>query len=328
MGAQIITGFNHGNPLNAIVRGQLALRYHLMWDEITMYDSDGQAVNHERDMMVNKIHNDLLERTSDFRLKPTAVETLEGMSDYIDLCQDPIEMRSDRTNAPAVNRGRQQAVPPGFAKLQGRTQVIAGNSSNRTAAQAVKEAGWQLRPGITKQHSLALEAVATESSAPTLGATMDEAVRQYQELVDLTPQDMRLLNWHYADLEYANAATVSSLSLGGHDQDSGNEFEGRHSEVIGGYIQVPRGLMMLPTPLDVRFESTVKKITYTGESGSQEGPATVECCNGEVFEADRVVLTSPLGVLKAQTIAFEPSLPEWKEGAIQRMGFGLLNKVS
>ncbi|KAG9543859.1 hypothetical protein KCU97_g21680, partial [Aureobasidium melanogenum] len=52
MGAQIITGFNHGNPLNAIVRGQLALRYHLMWDEITMYDSDGLAVNHERDMMV------------------------------------------------------------------------------------------------------------------------------------------------------------------------------------------------------------------------------------------------------------------------------------
>lgn len=327
MGAQIITGFNHGNPLNAIVRGQLALRYHLMWDEITMYDSDGQAVNHERDMMVNKIHNDLLERASDFRLKPTAVETLEGLPDYVDLCQDPMEMKTDKKNAPAVNQERQQAVPPGFAKLQGRTQVIAGNSSSRTAAQAVKSAGWPLRPGITKRHSLALDAVANVSANPTLGATMDEAIRQYQELVELTPQDMRLLNWHYADLEYANAAAVSSLSLGGHDQDSGNEFEGRHSEVVGGYIQVPRGLMMLPYPLDVRFQAVVQKITYTSNDDNPDRPATVLCSNGDTFEADQIILTSPLGVLKAQTIAFEPSLPEWKEGAIQRMGFGLLNKV-
>jgi hypothetical protein len=327
MGAQIITGFNHGNPLNAIVRGQLALRYHLMWDEITMYDSDGLAVNHERDMMVNKIHNDLLERASDFRVKPTLVETLEGLPDYVDVCQDPVEIKTERTNAPTLNKERQQAVPPGFAKLQGRTQVVAGNSSSRTAAQAVRSAGWQLRPGITKRHSLALDAIATESDKPTLGATMDEAIRQYQELVELTPQDMRLLNWHYADLEYANAATVSTLSLGGHDQDSGNEFEGRHSEVVGGYIQVPRGLMMLPYPLDVRFESVVEKITYNANDDDTDSSATVLCSSGEVFEADQVILTSPLGVLKAGTIAFEPALPDWKKGAIERMGFGLLNKV-
>jgi len=156
---------------------------------------------------------------------------------------------------------------------------------------------------------------------------MDEAIRQYQELVELTPQDMRLLNWHYADLEYANAATVSTLSLGGHDQDSGNEFEGRHSEVVGGYIQVPRGLMMLPYPLDVRFESVVEKITYNASDDDADTSAKVLCSSGEVFEADQIILTSPLGVLKAETITFEPALPDWKKGAIDRMGFGLLNKV-
>jgi hypothetical protein len=327
MGAQIITGFKHGNPLNAIVRGQLALHYHLMWDEITMYDSDGIAVNHERDMMVNKIHNDLLERASDFRLKPTSVETLQGLADFVDVCQDPPEIKTDKTNVPTLNQEK-QAVPPGFAKLQGRTQVIAGNSSSRTAAQAVRSAGWQLRPGITKRHSLALDSVANESDKPTLGATMDEAIRQYQELVELTPQDMRLLNWHYADLEYANAAPVSTLSLGGHDQDSGNEFEGRHSEVVGGYIQVPRGLMMLPYPLDVRFQAIVETITYNTSEDDSESTAKVSCSNGQVFEADQIVLTSPLGVLKADTIQFEPALPDWKKGAIERMGFGLLNKVS
>lgn len=330
MGAQIVTGFEHGNPLNAIIRGQLGLRYHLMWDEVTMYDCDGRAVDHDRDMLVNKIHNDLLERTSDFRVKPSPVETLEGVADLIDLSQDPPEGKTGNGqkgpgNAPAVDKGRQQAVPPGFAKLQGRTQVLAGNSSSRTAAQAVKIAGWQLRPGVTKHHSLNLDEVSRKASNPTLGATMDEAVRQYQTLVDLTPQDMRLLNWHYADLEYANAAMVSHLSLAGHDQDSGNEFEGRHSEVVGGYIQVPRGLMTLPNQLNVRFDSVVKHIKYAADD--PDGAATIECVDGHIVEADRVVLTSPLGVLKSETIAFQPPLPDWKKGAIKRMGFGLLNKV-
>lgn len=331
MGAQIVTGFEHGNPLNAIIRGQLGLRYHLMWDEVTMYDCDGKPVDHKRDMMVNKIHNDLLERTSDFRVKPVPVETLEGIPEFVEQCGEPPEIKMEEetatlgiNNAPAVEYTRQQAVPPGFAKLQGRTQVVAGNSSSRTAAQAVKAAGWELRPGISRNHSINLDKV-SKISNPTLGATMDEAVRQYQKLVELTPQDMRMLNWHYADLEYANAAMVSKLSLGGHDQDTGNEFEGRHAEVIGGYTQVPRGLMLLPSRLDVRFNSIVKKIKY---SPDDEGMTSIECEDGEIIHADRIVLTSPLGVLKAQTIAFEPPLPDWKRGAIQRMGFGLLNKVS
>ena len=42
---------------------------------------------------------------------------------------------------------------------------------------------------------------------------------------------------------------------------------------------------------------------------------------------DAVLVTVPLGVLKAGSIAFVPPLPERKQGAIQRLGFGLLNKV-
>ena len=43
--------------------------------------------------------------------------------------------------------------------------------------------------------------------------------------------------------------------------------------------------------------------------------------------ADMVLVTLPLGVLKAGTVAFEPPLPAWKRGAVHRLGFGLLNKV-
>ena len=46
-----------------------------------------------------------------------------------------------------------------------------------------------------------------------------------------------------------------------------------------------------------------------------------------IFRGDAVIVTVPLGVLKAQAISFHPPLPEWKTQAINNLGFGLLNKV-
>ena len=157
---------------------------------------------------------------------------------------------------------------------------------------------------------------------------MDEGLRQYQHMLGLAPEDLRLFNWHHANLEYANAANVNQLSLGGWDQDVGNEFEGEHTEIIGGYSQVPRGLYQLPDPLDVRFKHAVKTIRYNTSAASPNGaPIVIECHNGEKIEADEVVLTAPLGVLKDESIKFNPPLPDWKTDCIKRMGFGLLNKV-
>lgn len=48
---------------------------------------------------------------------------------------------------------------------------------------------------------------------------------------------------------------------------------------------------------------------------------------GEKFAADIVLVTAPLGCLKAGQIDFAPKLPAWKTEAIQKLGFGTLNKV-
>ena len=52
------------------------------------------------------------------------------------------------------------------------------------------------------------------------------------------------------------------------------------------------------------------------------------------FKGDAVVVTLPLGCLKeslrgngVNSVQFVPPLPDWKTGAMQRMGFGGLNKV-
>ncbi|KAK5172331.1 uncharacterized protein LTR77_003969 [Saxophila tyrrhenica] len=342
MGAMIVTGFEHGNPLDTIIRGQLGLRYHLMKDALTIYDSDGRPVDEQRDMLNTELYADISDRAGDFRAAPQDTNTLKGDEELISRCRDPISdgfadfqleplpnpMDHLPQYKPAAKRGRRRNAPPQTEKLTGRTRVIEMSNATQSAARAAKEMGWQLREGIARNQSISLNEMARASSHPTLGSVMDDAIEQYQDLVQLTPQDMRMLNWHHANLEYANAAPVSSLSLSGHDQDTGNEFEGAHSEIIGGYTQLPRGLMNLPTKLDVRFDRVVDSIHYNeGAPGESEYTTKVVCSDGQIIEADQVVMTVPLGVLKDDVVDFDPPLPGWKYGVIQRMGFGLLNKV-
>jgi len=56
--------------------------------------------------------------------------------------------------------------------------------------------------------------------------------------------------------------------------------------------------------------------------------------NSTTYKADAVIVTLPLGVLKESlrsnginSIQFIPPLPEWKTAALNRLGFGNLNKV-
>lgn len=49
--------------------------------------------------------------------------------------------------------------------------------------------------------------------------------------------------------------------------------------------------------------------------------------NANVYAADHVIVTVPIGVLKAGSITFTPALPSAKQNAITRLGSGLLNKV-
>lgn len=343
MGAHIITGFDHGNPLSMIIRGQLALHYHPLRDNSTLFDVDGTPVGKIRDEMVEKLYNDILDRVSVFRHKVRLPQTVEGNRGLIEEGRDPTgEDGATITQCEAATAGNLlekglkipinnevvERVPAGVDRLSGKAHMVPGASTKAAPALAAESMGWHLKSSVLAAQDLNLEKVARGSRHPTLGATMDEAVQQYQYLLDLSPQDMRLMNWHFANLEYANAANVGKLSLGGWDQDIGNEFEGEHAQIIGGYLQVPRALWQSPDKLDVRTRRVVNRISYTTDASNAEARGSrIHCDNGEMIEADTIVLTLPLGVLKTDSVRFEPPLPSWKAGAIQRLGFGTLNKV-
>lgn len=341
MGAQIIVGFEHGNPLDQIVRGQLALPYHLLRDISTIYDIDGSPVSEVQDAMDEKLYNDVLDRSGCYRHKAVMVPTAEGDRDMIDTGREStvndgltVRQYEDARRAGTVHLlvpkkrvrrgvGHKTAdiKPAGDAAVD-----LVDPSIEHPAALACQAMGWTLNSGYSTDDTLDLAGVAKASPTQTLGAVMAEGVRQYQRMLPLTPKDMRLLNWHFANLEYANATSVDKLSLSGWDQDMGNEFEGEHSQVIGGYQQLPYGLYSLPTKLDVRTDKIVSGISYDS-IGSKSQKAVIHCEDGENFMADHVVFTGSLGILKEQSINFNPPLPDWKLGTIERLGFGVMNKV-
>ncbi|GHD20449.1 flavin monoamine oxidase family protein [Nocardiopsis kunsanensis] len=100
------------------------------------------------------------------------------------------------------------------------------------------------------------------------------------------------------------------------------------NEFSGDDVVFPDGMGRLTDHLarglDVRLEHTVLSVSHD-EDGAHvrvEGPG-----GEETLTADRVLLTLPLGVLKAGQVEFEPELPWEKTGAIERLGNGRLEKL-
>lgn len=85
-----------------------------------------------------------------------------------------------------------------------------------------------------------------------------------------------------------------------------------------GYSQVAEQLAL---GLDIRLNARVHGIAYPANN-----PVIVTSDVGS-YLAEHVIVTVPIGVLKAGSITFTPGLPSAKQTAISRLGSGLLNKV-
>ena len=72
--------------------------------------------------------------------------------------------------------------------------------------------------------------------------------------------------------------------------------------------------------LDIRCGAVVRRIEH-GEEGVRVST------DAAAYEADAVIVTLPLGVLKSGAVRFDPPLPERKRQAIARLGMGTLTKV-
>ncbi|XP_047341149.1 lysine-specific histone demethylase 1 homolog 3 [Impatiens glandulifera] len=143
----------------------------------------------------------------------------------------------------------------------------------------------------------------------------------------LSPLEKRVMDWHFAHLEYGCAAPLNQVSLPHWNQDDAyGGFGGAHCMIKGGYSSVVEALS---DDLNIHLNNVVEDISYfpNGCKDKLGDKVKVVTSAGREFSGDAVLITVPLGCLKAKTINFLPPLPDWKQSSIQRLGFGVLNKV-
>ena len=134
---------------------------------------------------------------------------------------------------------------------------------------------------------------------------------------DLGEQQRRALVCEvYSNVTLDYAAPPTELSAWWWDE--GKEFAGGDSLVEGGLGGLVR---LLAENLRVRTSSFVAEINSTGPYPG------VRLRDGEKLTARAVLVTVPLGALKAGSIRFVPALPERKAAAIEQLGFGSYHKA-
>ncbi|MGI9163204.1 MAG: FAD-dependent oxidoreductase, partial [Mycobacterium sp.] len=159
-----------------------------------------------------------------------------------------------------------------------------------------------------------VEAGREDSPVPDepLRTALDRAIAD----ADLDAAERLDIEWGISEsIEHEYAGDAVDLSAN-HFDDGGQESGG---DVLlpGGYDKI---LQALAKAVDVRFSHVVASIDTSGDR------AVVTTSLGKFF-ANAVIVTVPLGVLKAGSIQFLPPLPDSKSTAIDRLGMGVLSKT-
>ncbi|XP_031988603.1 lysine-specific histone demethylase 1A isoform X2 [Corvus moneduloides] len=334
LGAMVVTGLG-GNPM-AVVSKQVNMELAKIKQKCPLYEANGQAVPKEKDEMVEQEFNRLLEATSylshqlDFNvLNNKPVSLGQALEVVIQLQEKHVKDEQIEHWKKIVKT--QEELKDLLNKMVNLKEKIKELHQQYKEASEVKPPRDITAEFLVKSKHRDLTALCKEYDE--LAETQGKLEEKLQELeanppsdVYLSSRDRQILDWHFANLEFANATPLSTLSLKHWDQDDDFEFTGSHLTVRNGYSCVP---VALAEGLDIKLNTAVRQVRYTASGCEVIAVNTRSTSQTFIYKCDAVLCTLPLGVLKQQppAVQFVPPLPEWKTSAVQRMGFGNLNKV-
>ncbi|MRH92831.1 NAD(P)-binding protein [Nocardia sp. SYP-A9097] len=131
-------------------------------------------------------------------------------------------------------------------------------------------------------------------------------------------QDEQAIRYHLNVILREDVAEDPDLLSFKYWEDGYRVYGYGDSVLHGGYQAV---IAALAADADIELETPVRRITL----GDNAVRITTDSA---VWDADKVLVTVPLGVLKAGDLLFDPPLPERKQHALDRLGFGTLNKIA
>lgn len=149
---------------------------------------------------------------------------------------------------------------------------------------------------------------------------LDVIQEKYNQIQD--EQMRRLVDMNLAYIEHYEASNLDQLSAKSYlKSDSDVEVcDLTLSNGLGNFIKQIVERNQLP----VQLNTIVTNINIPEDKNNFIRIITQD---HREYLSKYVLITIPLGCLKAQSIKFTPSLPDWKQNAIDKMGFGLLNKI-
>lgn len=356
LGAMVVTGLG-GNPI-AILSKQISMDLTKIKQKCPIYDNSGKMLPKDRDEALEREFNKLLESTSylSHNLDFEKIENSNPISlgDALELVIKLQEkyVKKRRIDYQTKYIEWQNKFKETIKLLYTTKEKIRILSKNYEKIKAdIKLANLQALKDPIDEFNLRsayrdLKTACNEFNEYT--ATIEEIQKKFNTYEENPPADMYLsvsdrqvLDWHFANLEFANATPLSVLSLKHWDQDDDFEFTGAHMTVRNGYSCLP---IALSEGLNIKLSSNVKKIKYNDKgvevqiqsthpkatflNNTTDTNGNSSSTNCETDKADAVLVTVPLGCLKETASSlFEPSLPAWKMDSIKRLGFGNLNKI-
>ncbi|XP_046461894.1 lysine-specific histone demethylase 1A-like isoform X2 [Daphnia pulex] len=348
VGAMVVTGLG-GNPIT-ILSKQISMELHKIKQKCPLYEANGSTVPKDKDEMVEREFNRLLEATSylshqlDINYVNTNPVSLGQALEWVIKLQEKNvkEKQIQHWKNYITLQDNLRSVLNKLIALQDKVAKLTQqwNKMNETRGQRDITQEFSLRSKLRDIHHAHKEWAQLQEQQKEIEEKLQELESSPPSDVYLSSRDRQILDWHFANLEFANATPLSNLSLKHWDQDDDFEFTGSHLTVRNGFSCLP---VALSEGLDIRLNQAVRQVNYGGEKIEVSVFNPRNTSQTSTITGDAVLCTLPLGVLKQITslnpnatesgkaannmVEFTPPLPEWKLSAIQRLGFGNLNKV-
>lgn len=340
LGAMVVTGLG-GNPIT-ILSKQVKMELHKIKQKCPLFESNGTTVPKDKDEMVEREFNRLLEATSylshqlDFNYVQNKPVSLGQALEWVIKLQEKSVKEKQIQHWKSILELQEKLKENHTKLIETRDRIEELNRIHRESTELKQRDVTQEFVHRSRIHDLTLVCREWDlllEQQREIEDRLEELESSPPSDVYLSSRDRQVLDWHFANLEFANATPLNNLSLKHWDQDDDFEFTGSHLTVRNGYSCVP---VALADGLDIRLNTAVKQV-YLSSTGVEVTTTNTRTNSAlATFKADAVLCTLPLGVLKQSivnnpnllnSVQFSPPLPEWKAAAIARLGFGNLNKV-
>ena len=346
LGAMVVTGLG-GNPL-AILSKQISMELPRIKSKCPLYDTNGKMIQKDRDEIVEKEFNKLLEATSflthnldfDHKIDSKPISLGHALELVIKLQENNIKKKQLEYYT-KLNQLQKTFKEKNYKLMELKDKINLLTENLETLKSTVDMSKENMDPVDEFNYmSTNRDLNVAKKEFNQIANSLEELYILIYNMSDNPPchiylsiNDRQILDWHFANLEFANATPLSSLSLKHWDQDDEFEFSGPHLTVRNGYSCLP---ISLSEGLNIKLGFAAKNIKYTDKGVEVELESTIpanvllknENDKKEIDTADAVLVTMPLGCLKEKAASmFHPPLPDWKSDAIKRLGFGNLNKI-